>query len=283
MNRAPVIVVVSSLLAGACHRAPGDDASAGVARMLAAAGADVAGTTNATDQAWAAAELGRIAARVRAERQRDPAAPAAAAINRTLFDVLGFVREVEDQDTAFVLLPSVLRQRRGSCVGLGAVYLAVAALAEVHAAGVMVPGHFFVRVEEGGRWRNVELLRRGEKMPDDWYRARWPIPGAGGAAYARPLTVTEVQGVIEYDVGQQWKRRARLPEARAAYEAAARHFPPFAEAQASLGATLHLLGALDQAAAAYAAARGAAPDLPGLNDNINLLERERHATSGRAP
>ncbi len=112
-------------------------------------------------------------------------------------------------------------------------------------------------------------------MPDDWYRARWPIPGAGGPAYARPLTIDEVQGVIAYNVGQQWKRLDRLPDAQRAYEAATRRFPTFAEAQASLGTTLHLLGALDQAAAAYAAARRAAPDLPGLIDNINLLDAER--------
>lgn len=296
MNRRLLLLVLPSLLAaGACHRAADTAGARGAsmtttattavtgaaaARALIAAGADVAGTTSEATQAWALDELGRIAARVRAERQRDPAAPTSAAINRTLFDVLSFAREVDDQDIAYVLLPSVLRQHRGSCVGLSTLYLAVAALLEVPAAGVMVPGHFFVRIDDGDKnqpWRNVELLRRGEEMPDDWYRARWPMAGAGSTAYARRLTTDEVIGVVEYDVGQQYKRLDRLPEAQRAYETAVRHFPGFAEAQASLGRTRHLLGALDSAAAAYAAAQQAYPDLPGLSDNINLLESERRA------
>ncbi|HVR63783.1 MAG TPA: transglutaminase family protein [Polyangia bacterium] len=292
--RALAIVLFPSLLAaGACHRAadgPGAPANAGpptgaaAARVLLAAGADLAGTANEVAQAWAFDELDRIAARVRAERQRDPAAAPAAAINRTLFDVLAFSREVDDQDIAYVLLPSVLRLHRGSCVGLGALYLALAALLDVPATGVVVPGHFFVRVDDqqapgaNGGWRNVELLRRGEQMKDDWYRARWPVAGAGSPASARSLSLDEVRGVIEYDVGQQWMRLDRLLEARRAYEAAAAHFPGFAEAQASLGRTRHLLGALDGAASAYAAARLAYPDLPGLSDNIKLIESERHPT-----
>ena len=273
MNRS---VVILSLLLGACQGAKGAAAEGALAvRALVAAGADVAGSTNAVDQAWATAELGRIAARVRAERQRDPAAAPVAAINRTLFDVLGFSREIADQDIKFVLLPSVLRHRRGSCVGLGALFVALGALLEVPASGVVLPGHFFVRAaEENGRPRNVELLRRGEEMPDNWYQARYPIAGGGAAAYGRALTVSEVQGVIEYNVGQHWKRLRRLGEARRAYQQAAEHFPAFAEAQASLGATLHLLGALDEAAAAYGAAARAYPDLPGLKSNIILLESE---------
>ncbi|HEY2902085.1 MAG TPA: transglutaminase family protein [Polyangia bacterium] len=276
MNRSIIVVIIGSLLAGACRGGHGrTDSGAATARTLLAAGRDVAPPSSAADRDWAKGELERIASRVRAERQRDPGAGNAAAINRTLFDVLAFSREVDDADLGFVLLPSVLRQRRGSCVGLGALFIAVAALLDVPAAGVVVPGHFFVRVAEGGRSHNVELLRRGEEMPDDWYRSRYPIAGNGAAAYGRLLTVTEVRGVIEYNVGQQAKRLNQLPEARRAYQRATEDFPAFAEAHASLGATLHLLGALDAAATAYAAAARAYPALPGLKDNIDLLESER--------
>jgi tetratricopeptide (TPR) repeat protein len=207
--------------------------------------------------------------------QRDPTAAAWAAINRTVFDVLGFQREVDDQDTRYVLLPSVLRLRRGSCVGLGVLYVALGALLDVPIRGVMVPGHFYVRIDESGRARNTELLRRGEEMPAAWYVNRYPIAGGGAPAYDRPLTATEVVGVIEYNVGQQWKRLGRLDDARRAYGQAIGHFPTFAEAAASLGATLHLLGALDQAAVAYQTAARAYPDLPGLKANISLLGEER--------
>ena len=245
-------------------------------RTLIAAAQDLGAARDDHDiNEWAAAELTRIAARVRAERQRDPGAAPSAAINRTIFDVLGFQREVDDQDTRYVLLPSVLRLRRGSCVGLGVLYVALGALLDVPIRGVMVPGHFYVRIEENGRARNTELLRRGEEMPAAWYVNRYPIAGDSAPAYARPLTTTEVVGVVEYNVGQQSRRLGRLEDARRAYAQATAHFPMFGEAAASLGATLHLLGEVDQAAAAYQAAVRAYPDLPGLKANIDVLGQER--------
>jgi tetratricopeptide (TPR) repeat protein len=80
---------------------------------------------------------------------------------------------------------------------------------------------------------------------------------------------------VAYDVGNERRRQGRLTEAEQAYAEAARDFPSFAEAHASLGATLHLLGALDAASRAYQAARHTNPNLPGLEQNIELLERER--------
>ena len=114
-------------------------------------------------------------------------------------------------------------------------------------------------------------------MPDAWYQTRYPIAGGGGAAYGRALTVAEVLGVVEYNVGQQWRRQSRLEQARRAFQHATLNFPGLPEAQASLGATLHLLGELEPAAADYAAAQHAYPDLPGLKNNRLLLDQERDA------
>src|SRR5262249_43247295 len=138
--------------------------------------------------------------------------------------------------------------------------------------------HFFVRIEERGRWRNVELLRQGEEMPDAWYPVRFPAPGAGAPEYMRPLSISEVRGVIEYDLGDDRRRAHKLFDARNAYEHATGDFPTFAEAHASLGATLQLLGALDAAEIAYREARRLAPDLPGVGANLDVLAAERALT-----
>jgi hypothetical protein len=289
VTRCPTIVLTLTLmllapLAG-CRTSKLATEPRETAQALLAAGRDLAAPADGADgdDLWAAAELGRIAARVRAERQRDPGLTPAAALNRTVFEVLGFVREVDDPDLRFVLLPSVLRQHRGGCVGLGLLYLALASMLDVPASGVVVPGHFFVRIDERGHARNVELLRQGEEMPATWYQARYPIAGSGAAAYGRALTVDEVVGVVGYNVGQQWRRQSRLEEAKRAYQRAVLNFPGLPEAQASLGATLHLLGALEPAAAAYAAAERAYPDLPGLKNNRALLDQERALAPGRQP
>jgi regulator of sirC expression with transglutaminase-like and TPR domain len=286
VTRCPTIVLTLTLLAplAGCRTSKLATEPRETAQALLAAGHDLAPPGSEEDNdSWAAAELGRIAARVRAERQRDPALTPAAALNRTVFEVLGFVREVDDPDLRFVLLPSVLRQHRGGCVGLGLLYLALASLLDVPASGVVVPGHFFVRIDEHGRARNVELLRQGEEMPAAWYQTRYPVAGRGAAAYGRALTVDEVVGVVAYNVGQQWRRQSRLEEAKRAFQRATLNFPGLPEAQASLGATLHLLGALEPAAAAYAAAEHAYPDLPGLKNNRQLLDQERASAPAIKP
>ena len=199
----------------------------------------------------------------------------ASALGTVLFDELGFVREVKSTELAFVLLPGVLRQRRGNCVGLGTLYLALAEALGFVAHGVLLPGHFYVRHRAPGQARNVELLRRGEAMPDSWYRARYPLPpSAAHAAYARPLSASEVLGVVEYDVGNERRRQQRPLEARAAYARAVELCPRFPEAHASLGAMQHLLGEGAAALSSYRTARDLNPSLVGLAQNMALLEAE---------
>lgn len=249
-------------------------------RALLAAGHDFGESTSA-DEAFAGSELQRLAAPVRKVLSSKPATHPAAALNHALFTTFGFVREVTDTDLGFVLLPSVLRRRRGSCVGLGTLYLALAEILGIPSAGVLLPGHFFVQAEQRGHKRSVELLRGGEEMPAAWYAERYPVPGGGAPAYGRALSADEVLGVIEYDIGNQRRRQGRLREARRAYQRAAGHFPEFAEAHASLGAVSHLLGSLEQAELAYRAAERANPSLPGLAANIELLLNERARAAAR--
>lgn len=223
---------------------------------------------------FARQELDRLAARIRElgenQSMRD-------LLRQVVFEELGFTREVEDQSLRYVFLPSVLKARRGSCVGLGSLYLALAERLGLDMHAVMVPGHFYVQLREHGLLHNIELLRGGEEMPDRWYHARWPIQSPS-AAYARALSASEVQGVLLFDIGNARKREHALRRAERAYMLAAQYFPGFAEAHASAGSVAHLLGALDRAQAAYTAARAVNPALPGLQENISLLQAELRAS-----
>jgi regulator of sirC expression with transglutaminase-like and TPR domain len=232
-----------------------------------------AGEAAAADEAWMLGELERIGGSVR--RQGLQGDTASAVIVRVLFEELGFEREVESTDLRFVLLPSVLREHRGSCVGLGTLYLALGEALGFEARGVLMPGHFYVRQQSPGAPRNVELLRRGEAMSDDWYQQRFPLPRDPPGYYAKPLTMEQVLGVIEYNVGNERRRQERYVDAERAYVLAAERFPNFAEAHASLGAMQHLLGDLPRAAASYRIARRLNPHLLGLDANIAMLDAER--------
>jgi regulator of sirC expression with transglutaminase-like and TPR domain len=202
-------------------------------------------------------------------------------LNASVFQTLGFEREVNDRALAFMFLPSVLKRRRGGCVGLGMLYLSLAELLALPMECILRPGHLYVRVPGPAGHTNVELLRKGEAMPDSWYEQRFPIPGGRAPAYARPLSEEELLGVIAYNVGNDRQANGRLSEAQSAFERATRAFPELGEAHASLGRTLHLRGALGAADAAYAAARKVHPALPGLDDNIALLRSERQGSRAR--
>lgn len=225
---------------------------------------------DASGRARVTAQLNAFAQRL----QHDKPQPLREALRALIFEQLGFEREVSDKSLRYVFLPHVLSERRGSCVGLGALYLALAERVGLDAHGVLVPGHFFVRVNEHGSAHNVELLRRGEELPDSWYRERYPMSDPPARAYMRALSREEVIGVVEFDLGNARKARGQWPEAEQAYERAGRSFPELAEAHASAGMVAQLLGQLARARAAYQRAREANPQLEGVSQNLALLEQE---------
>ncbi|MES1205988.1 MAG: transglutaminase family protein, partial [Pseudomonadota bacterium] len=205
---------------------------------------------------------------------RAKATDAVSAINAVVFDELGFVREIERDAPGVMALPDVLANRKGSCVGLGALYLAIAERLGVPLEGVLVPGHFFVRAP-GATPRNAELLRRGEALPDAWYVAKYGPWEPAATAYLRGLSAAEVVAVHWFNAGNQWKRTGDLPAAARAYALATKSFPAFPEAAASLGATRQAQGDLAGARDAYQAAARARPDLPGLARNLSVLEAQQ--------
>ena len=210
------LAVLALLPACGARRSGPTVAEAPLARRLLALPGELR-VEGAGEPGEAARRLEELAATARAALDRRGGRSAVDVLNTVVFDEQGWRREVDDQDLPYVLLPSALRERRGSCVGLGTLYLALG-----------------------------ELLR---------------LP---------------LRGVVEYDVGNELRRRGRVADARRAFERAVAHFPSLPEAQASLGAVLQLAGALGPALAAYQAAERLAPDLPGLRRNRHLLDEELH-------
>jgi regulator of sirC expression with transglutaminase-like and TPR domain len=278
VRRALTLAALMALASAGCRR-PGGRRAGPLTEALLHLGTAPA----AADQARPA--LDAVAARVEAAWRARPAGAAAEVLNEVLFGELGFAREVDDPDLRFARLPSVLAGRRGSCYGLAALYLALGErLGPAHhfaVAAVLVPGHLFVRVTAPGGARNVELLRRGEAMPEAWYRQRYQVPARDAPAYLRPLAPRELLAVFDFNLGNDLRLHGRLAEAAAAYQRAAAAFPDFAEAHASLGLVHHLQGALPEALRAYEAARAANPHLPGLDRNIAVLRQEMGGESLR--
>jgi regulator of sirC expression with transglutaminase-like and TPR domain len=259
-----------------CSRSATERPPGPITGALFALAAEFGADADATTRTFAS--LQDIARRVESRHRRSHA-DVADDINAVVFGELGFERQVDSADVRFFQLSSVIGDRRGSCLGLGALYLAIAERVGIPLDGILLPGHFFVRTRGPGH-HNVELLRHGEAMPDDWYRKKYgPWPEAS-SAYFRPVTVTELVAIHWYNRGNDLRASGDLAAAERSYARAAREFPDFAEAHASLGAVQQLRGAFTEAGASYAEAARAWPDLPGLAGNVELLKRQLASASG---
>jgi len=204
---------------------------------------------------------------------------AVAALSQFIFEEKGFVREVDDSDIRFMLLPWVIRHRKGSCLGLAGLYLVLARDLGLPIHGVLVPGHFFLRFQQKSSRANIELLRKGERMPDEWYRAKWPFEGQP-EAYLRTLSDQETLAVFHFNLGNAHRKARHLDAAQHLdyairnYQQAISLLDTFAEAHASLGLSHQLRDDKQAAEKAYQRAKELQPGLPGLERNLAVLRKE---------
>jgi len=148
--RGPALALIVTLAGAGCARAsqrpPGPVDSALVA---------VAADFDAGDVVEAWDGLQRLADRVTARHRRSGASEVDD-LRAVLLEEEKFQREIDSDDPRFFLLPSVLANHRGNCLGLGALMLGVGERLGLPLDGVMVPGHFFVRTREA--------LRNGKRV-----------------------------------------------------------------------------------------------------------------------
>jgi regulator of sirC expression with transglutaminase-like and TPR domain len=217
--------------------------------------------------------LAEVVARARSRLARAGDHPVET-LNRLIFDELGFHREVDDTSVRWMLLPAVLAEKRGSCLGLAGLYLSLSEHLDLPIRGVLVPDHFFVRHERGEKRRDLELLKRGKQMPRSWYLRKYRVP-EDNPLYLRSLKARESLAVFRFNLANALREKGRHPQALALYKEVVAILPDFAEAQANLGLTYHRLGRLPRAERAYLRARAANEGLPGLQRNLDALRKQQ--------
>ena len=116
----------------------------------------------------AAATIVDLAETVR-RRVRSPNVEAKLAhLHDVLFDVVGFVGNVEDYyNPANSYLPAVLRTRRGLPITLVLIYKCVAEGVGLTVRGINSPGHFLAAVRSGESWMYVDPFFGGELLDGD--------------------------------------------------------------------------------------------------------------------
>ena len=165
------------------------------------------------------AEAGTIRTQLRKESS---AGEIIATLNARFFGPEGFAALTDLTAPENVSVAAVLDHRRGTCVGLAIVYLALAQRLGVDAHAVATPVPLFVRLKLDGHVRNVELLEAGREIDDDTYRRRYRIDQASITAgvFMRELTNAEVIAQLLSNQAVALSREGHLDEALARYDAA---------------------------------------------------------------
>jgi hypothetical protein len=173
------------------------------------------------------------------------------------------------------LLPCrVFQQRRGACVGVSLIILMLAERLHCPIYGVLLPGHFFCRYDDGETRYNIEPNRAGFRHPDTYYRQRYMV-GSFPWYDMRCLTNHEVVGVLCYNVATILLSRKQLDAAETLFSETIRRLPDFAEARGNLALTLAQRDRFNAAESLFTALGVRYPAMPNLALNHGAIAMAR--------
>ncbi|HEV8338461.1 MAG TPA: tetratricopeptide repeat protein [bacterium] len=144
------------------------------------------------------------------------------ALSQWIFGQFG-VHESPDLKDPCNLLPSrVLERKQGYCVGIAAIYLALAEALELPIFGVATPSHVFLRYDDGITRMNIETMQRGTSISDQQYIREQSIPDESirNGVFMRNLTTDEFLAQIHNNLGVIYSEKRDFERAAKEYEAA---------------------------------------------------------------
>jgi len=191
------------------------------------------------------------------------------AFRRILLIEEGFTYDKSASDPQNYLLEAVLARKKGNCLGLSMLWLALADRLGLPFRGVYVPSHCFVRYEGKDGRRNVELAEGGASWGDDRYRREFRI--RPGRPYLLSLSSAEMLGVYLKSLGAGYSRKGREEDALRLYGEAGRLYPGLPDAHFNAGVSLQKLGRLDEAAGKYRRALDLDPEMAAARDNLSII------------
>ena len=179
---------------------------------------------------------------------------AVAEINKYLFDELRFesISEASNPDDLF--LHSVMDRKRGYCLSLSILYLSLGERLGLPLYGVVVPGHFFVRYDDGRVRFNIETTSKGGNAPDEHYINKFKVPEGDDSLYMTNLNKMQTLGCFFNNLGNVYSDIGNTESALLALERAVEINPSLAESRTNLGNIYLRKGQIDDAIYEYHAA-----------------------------
>jgi tetratricopeptide (TPR) repeat protein len=174
----------------------------------------------------------------------------------------------DPRDTALeALLPNeVFAHKKGACLGVSLIMLMLAEKLHCPLYGVMLPGHFFCRYDNGDERFNIEPNKSGYCHPDGYYRDKYLSSNTPNYNLCN-LTKKAGIGVFYYDLGTQCLKRNDPGAAIACFKESIRRCPDFAEARGNLALAWEQCGSRDSALAGFEVLFAKYPNLVNLAAN----------------
>jgi len=128
-------------------------------------------------------------------------------LNSYLFGPDGFTYTKSLDNFENVLLPSVVKTKKGNCLGLSCLYLCLGDALGLNLSGAEVPSHFFLILRDGKTTRNIDMAANGEEKPNSAYCERFHVSDRlVGKVYLRELTLEELIATMRGNLGvAYWK------------------------------------------------------------------------------
>jgi len=191
-------------------------------------------------------------------------------VNHYLFEELGFeaVANADNPDDLF--LHSVLENRKGYCLSLSILYLALAeriGLPQIY--GVVVPGHFFVRYDSRAQRFNIETTARGANPTDEYYETKHSAPDERvNGLYMGNLTNLQTLGCLFNNFGVVYLETGEFEAALFHLDLAVRINPMLSESRANMGNIYLRQGRLEEAIEMFQGALNINPNDPKTHYNL---------------
>jgi tetratricopeptide (TPR) repeat protein len=159
---------------------------------------------------------------------------AVAVINEYLFERQSFKSVSKADETSDLFLHSVLDRKRGYCLSLSILYLSIGERLGLPLYGVVAPGHFFVRYDDGRVRFNIETTSKGGNASDEHYMNKFKVP-ENDSLYMTNLNKMQTLGCFFNNLGNVYNDIGNTESALLALERAVEINPSLAESRANLG------------------------------------------------
>ncbi len=204
-------------------------------------------------------------------------------INKYLFDELGFKTLTTADDPEDLFLHVVLDKKRGYCLSLSVLYLAIGERLGMPLYGVVVPGHFFVRYDDGQYRYNIETTAQGALADEDHYLRSF-APPAGHKLYMKNLNKRQTLGCFFNNLGNSYSAVGDKEKAFLELSRAVQINPTLAEAHTNLGNIYLSKGQVSAAIRHYNEALKILPKDPRTLNNLGnaYMEEDRYQQAQNA-